>query len=158
MIVVSDTTVLSNLLHIEKLHLLQDVFKIVVVPKQVLIEIEKVTDFKGKLQSVPFITIVDFESSVAALEQNTELDDGEKAAIGYAYFNHADLLIIDEIKGRKAAVGLGLQIIGTIGILITAKRLGFIDEVKSYLDQLRLKGFWLSDKFYKEALEKVKEA
>ncbi len=157
MTVVSDTTALSNLLHIGKLTLLKDLFGQVLVPKAVLYELAAVAGFKEQVAQAGYIIEVQCGYVLDPLQHNEGLDIGEKEAISYAVDNAADLLIIDELNGRKAAVELGLQIIGTIGILVAAKRKNLIKKIKQYLDDLRNNGFWISEKIYLEALKLANE-
>src|SRR5262245_20113537 len=51
-----------------------------------------------------------------------ELDPGEVAAIVLALERSAGLLLMDDLAARQAAVRLGLSVIGTIGILLAAKK------------------------------------
>ena len=55
------------------------------------------------------------------------LGAGERAAITLALSMHADLILIDERKGTKAALNKGLEVVGTLGILRLAARRGLID-------------------------------
>jgi uncharacterized protein len=157
MTVVSDTTALSNLLHIDKLTLLKDLFGQVLVPKAVLHELAVVVGFAEKVAQADYIIEVQCAQILDALRSNEALDVGEKEAISYAVDNAADLLIIDELNGRKAATEQGLQIIGTIGILIAAKKKKKIETIKQYLDDLKTNGFWISEKIYVEALKLANE-
>jgi uncharacterized protein len=157
MTVVSDTTALSNLLHIGKLTLLKDLFGQVLVPKAVLKELAAIVDFAEEMAKAVYLIEVQCKQVLDVLQSNEGLDIGEKEAISYAVDNGADLLIIDELNGRKAANELGVQIIGTIGILIAAKKKKLIETIKQYLDDLRIKGFWVSEKIYVEALKLANE-
>ncbi|MCE4608222.1 MAG: DUF3368 domain-containing protein [Caldisphaeraceae archaeon] len=56
-----------------------------------------------------------------------------------------NLLIIDDLKGRKLARRLGLKIIGTLGLFKTMKLKGLIEEIKPVIEKLRKKGFYLSN-------------
>jgi uncharacterized protein len=49
---------------------------------------------------------------------------------------NADLLIIDELKGRKQAKNLNINILGVLGFLVLAKQKGLVESVKEILDQL----------------------
>jgi uncharacterized protein len=157
MTVVSDTTAISNLLHTGQLQLLRDLFGKVIVPQQVLGELGAVAGFAEAISKADYIVVVNCSAILDSLQQNDALDEGEKAAISYAVDNTADLLIIDELNGRKAATALGLNIIGTIGILLLAKKKKIIKTIRQYLDDLRANGFWISEKIYVEALKLANE-
>jgi predicted nucleic acid-binding protein len=71
---------------------------------------------------------------------------------------HPDsLLIMDEKKGRRIALNLGLKLTGLLGIIIRAKEKGIIKEAKVLLDALESKGFHLSPALRKMVLEKSGE-
>ena len=85
------------------------------------------------------------------------LDRGEAEVIALGMERYARLLLIDELIGRKVAQSLGLQITGSIGILIRAKQLGEIAAVKPLLDQMIQTGFYLSHRFVNAVLRQVGE-
>ena len=61
-------------------------------------------------------------------------------------------VILDDRRARKVATSLGVAVIGTIGILIRAKRNGIIAAVKPVLDDLEATGFFVSKELKGEAL------
>lgn len=65
--------------------------------------------------------------------------------------------LIDERLARRHAKRLGLNLTGTIGILLKAKRQGLVPAVKPLVDQLRYGGIWLSDALVAEALKLADE-
>lgn len=86
-----------------------------------------------------------------------ELDPGEASAIALAFSNPNCKIIIDENKGRSVAKRLGLNVIGTIGIIIKAKDQGVIVSGKVIIDKLIEHGFWLSEELIKQVLIRLKE-
>ncbi len=67
------------------------------------------------------------------------------------------LLIIDELKGRKLASQLGLEVIGTLGMLTDAKAAGHITLVKPLLLKIRQTNFRLSNELERAILAKAGE-
>ncbi|MBC3787825.1 DUF3368 domain-containing protein [Spirosoma utsteinense] len=83
-----------------------------------------------------------------------ELDPGEAEAIALALEIKADYLIIDELKGRHKAETLGLRIVGLLGVLIQAKKAGYIQTVEPLLIALREEaGFRIHSALYKRVLQ-----
>jgi len=83
-----------------------------------------------------------------------ELDEGEVEAIALSVVIGAELLLIDEWRGREIADHLGLKFIGILGAIIEAKHKKLITAVKSLLDNLISKaGFWISNNFYNRVLQ-----
>ena len=87
----------------------------------------------------------------------TDLDRGEAEVIALAQELNADLVIIDERLARRHAKRLGLNLTGTLGVLLKAKRQGLLPAIKPLIDQLRHGGIWLSDALVAEALKLAEE-
>ena len=83
---------------------------------------------------------------------SNELDKGEAEAIVLAMENEISDILIDEHKGRRLARLNGLQPIGTLGVLIQAKKAGYIAELKPCLDKLVENKIRISNALYKRAL------
>ena len=64
----------------------------------------------------------------------------------------APILIIDEIRGRRIAIQLGLKVRGTLAILTRAKREGRIVSLRQALDLLRARGTWIDQELFDEVL------
>lgn len=138
MIVVSDTSVMTNLISIHHLHLLAHLYRKVIIPQAVYQELS-VSGAVTMLQlDQPWIEVksVADRSDVYDLQRRTQLDLGESEAIILTQQLAAELLLIDERKGRAEAQRLGLRITGLLGILVESKRKELIVAVKPLMDQL----------------------
>jgi len=80
-----------------------------------------------------FISI-NLESYIIGAEM---LDKGELTSIALYKHLQADYLLIDEKAGRKVAKINHIKIIGSLGVLIEAKRKGIIPLLKPYVELLR---------------------
>ena len=79
------------------------------------------------------------------------VDDGEAAAIALAV-ERQHRIVLDDRRARDLAHRMGLKIIGTVGILVRAKRTGLLTWVSPVLNELVEKGFRLSEDLKREAL------
>ncbi len=162
MVIVSDTTAISNLIRIHELHLLHKLYSHVLIPEAVFNEL-MVLETKGfevrAILSQPWLTVevITPDSIPQPLYNNEHLDPGELEAIALALEKKADYLIIDELAGRKAAIQFGIEVVGTLGILLAAKKAGFIRNVKEKMDDLRSIGFWISDNLYNKVISFEKQ-
>ena len=84
------------------------------------------------------------------------LGAGESAAIGRALEIGA-LLLADDRAARRHARESGLVVIGTVGVLIRAKRIGSIAAVLPLIERLRASGHRLSDETVNAALDAAGE-
>jgi predicted nucleic acid-binding protein len=69
------------------------------------------------------------------------IDIGEASAMALANEIHADLIILDDGAARKFAEKLALEITGSIGVLLSAKRNNIIKEIRPYLDRIQITNF-----------------
>lgn len=161
MIVVSDTSVISALLSIDKLELLSQLYGKVIIPKVVWDELERLREFGydlSPLENTQWLEIIDPKDKELETRLNEVLDKGESAAIALSKEVNPDFLAIDEKKGREIAQSMGIPIIGVVGILIVAKRQTIIQDVKPLLDSLISEaGFRISPKFYDYILKEISE-
>lgn len=75
-----------------------------------------------------------------------ELEIGEATSIALSLEIPNCVLIIDEKRGRRKAEQLGIEITGTLGILLSGLENGLIEEPESLADRLEAVGFRLSDR------------
>ena len=79
------------------------------------------------------------------------VDDGEAEAIALAS-ERQWRVILDDLRARAVAERMHLRIIGTVGILVRAKRAGLLPEVAPVLQSLSASGFYLSEPLKMEVL------
>jgi predicted nucleic acid-binding protein len=91
---------------------------------------------------------------VAALK--VTVDDGEAEAIALAA-ERRWRIVLDDRRARDVAQRMELKVIGTVGLLIRAKRAGLLPWIKPLLNELTEKGFHLSETLKREALRLVGE-
>jgi predicted nucleic acid-binding protein len=128
MIVVSDTTPLRSLAVLGEMALLPRLFGEVSIPMAVLDECRHPSApaslREWSLNPPAWMRVVE----IVSLDPRTlDLDQGEAAAITTALAVGADLLLIDERKGRARAGELGLKRTGTLALLAQAGRRGWLD-------------------------------
>lgn len=156
--IVSNTTPIISLLKLDKLDLLQKLYKQIYIPRAVYLEIEagKSKGYYKDLSKIDWIKIIDIEDH-NAVKYFLDLDAGEAEAIVLATEIDADLIILDEKLGRFHARHAELKVTGTIGVLIKAKNNGLIDNLKPLLLDLINKNIWISDILMQRILEQVGE-
>lgn len=81
-----------------------------------------------------------------------DLGSGESAVIAVALQITGSRPVIDDLAGRRCALALGLDVTGTLGVVISAYRRGHIEDPRPVLLELRAAGMWLSDVVIEGAL------
>ena len=158
MLIVSDTSAVTNLLQIEQLHLLYEVFGVVILPQAVYEELCQLPQQKEVIDQQNWIFVQKPSNQKMVFDLETDLDEGEAEAIVLALELKADFLIIDELKGRNKAEEAGLKIIGLLGVLLRAKQSGFLPAVKPIIDQLISEtGFRVHPTLYQQVIKSAGE-
>lgn len=162
MIVISDTTPILSLLKAEQLVLLQKLFDTVIVPEKVYEELTTNQFFESEksiIVNCPFIVVekVCNQESVKLLRNITGLDAGESEALILYEEKKADLLFIDEHKGRGVAKKMSVKHVGTMGILMMAydKEIMSAPEVRHCLEVLMAQDIRLSKNLCNKVLNYV---
>jgi predicted nucleic acid-binding protein len=152
MLIISDTSVISNLALIDRLDVLPKLFKSVVMPEAVFRELGNLKVAKARQEMLSFIqsglfkvvTLTEEERSLA-LSFMPKIDEGESEAISLAYNRRADVLLIDEARGRSVAASMNVPIKGLLGILLEEKKAGHLDALRLCIKELEAKAnFFMS--------------
>jgi predicted nucleic acid-binding protein len=156
-IVVSNTSPITNLAAVGQFELLGKLYGELHVPVAVVDELHaegRVWPGTVEIDSAPWIHrhVVGNKHLVEALTRS--LGAGEAEAIALAIEIGADLLILDDSDGRKAANGFGLQIIGVLGVLLEGKKAGALPRLEPIIGRLRRDaGFYFGKELETRALQ-----
>lgn len=163
MIVIADTTPLISLLKLNRLDLLKELFSTVYIPNFVLQELISNPKYKSEADTIlnsQFIITKSITDTTALhiLMKVNMLDRGEGEAIILANELNAEVLLMDEVKGRKIAKKLGLNLSGTLGVLMKAfdKNLLNTSEVLYYIDKLQEYNRQIGEKLIKQVKAHIK--
>jgi predicted nucleic acid-binding protein len=142
MLAVSNTSPISNLAIIGRLDFLQRRYAVVHIPPAVRDERVALTHpFGSKLIQAALSEcwlVVEPLGAPVPEKLPFSLDRGETAAILLACQLNADVLLMDEKRGREAARQRRLVVAGVLGELIHAKLAGWIPNVKDEIRRLRV--------------------
>jgi predicted nucleic acid-binding protein len=151
--VVADTSPLIALHQIGHLSLLKSLFVEVQIPFAVAREAAP------SLPDLPsWIVARELNQPIGSEVVRASLGSGESQAVSLALELKADLVILDDRPARRLALGLGLPVVGTVGILLRAKQTGFITAVRPLLENLLEVGFRLSPAIRDKVLTDAGEA
>ncbi len=87
-----------------------------------------------------------------------DLGIGEIAAMALALENPDRVVLLDDMLARRTAQAAGLQVLGTLKVLLEAKSHGIIDEVEPYVSNLSGSGMWISSKIKERILKLADES
>lgn len=164
MLVVSDTTPIISLMKDNKLEVLKKLFKEIVIPEAVYNELtsnRKFPDEAALIRECDFIKTVKIEDKrlIDVFQKLSGLDLGESEAIIYSDEHKADLLMMDEAKGRSVAKQMNIRVIGTLGILQLANENGLMtgEDVRHCIMVLKANQRHISDQLVEMVLKSLKE-
>jgi len=151
MLIIADTSPLSYLILIQTIEVLPRLYGQIIIPPEVVGELQSIAgpDAVREWATKP-PTWLDVRVP-KSIDATLRLGAGERAAIALAGELKADRLLIDEHKGRVAALQRGIPIAGTVAVLRDAALGGLID-LKSSLEKLRKTNFRASPSVYAQII------
>ncbi len=149
MLAVSNTSPISNLAIIGRLDFLRRRYAVVRIPLAVKSELAALTHPFGSKSIQAAISecwlVVEPLGPSASQKLPFPLDRGETEAILLACQLKAEVLLMDEKRGREAARQCGLVVAGVLGELIHAKLAGWIPNIKDEIRRLRVEARFFVD-------------
>ncbi len=152
--VVCDTGPLLHLSEAGAIHLLQQAGGIL-IPTVVAVEFEQNAQGRKlpqwvQVRQLETISSQKSESWVRA----KQVDAGESASIALAVQMNADWLLTDDAKARHFAESLGLEVHGSIGLLLWSVATGYLNDREQALNLIAAladSSLWISDRVLHEA-------
>lgn len=144
-VVVADTTPLNYLILIGQVNILGSLFDAVLIPEAVLAELQHPSApeaVKGWLGDLPGWLHI---SPLGKVDESVQLGKGESEAISLAQEKDVKVILMDERRGRAAAMARGLLAVGTLNLIDLADELGLLDGAVA-LDTLRQTTFRANSK------------
>ncbi|WP_437929261.1 DUF3368 domain-containing protein [Sorangium sp. So ce291] len=156
--VISDTGPLSYLHRLGHLGILQQLYRQVLVPPAVVAELNAGLRLGRDLPDVTTLDWIELRSPPAhALQGIDGLGAGETEGIALSRSLAGSLVLLDDGYARKVAASLGLQLTGTVGVLLVAKERGLLGRVGPELERLQTFGFRLAAPVWRAVLERAGE-
>ena len=81
-----------------------------------------------------------------------DLGAGELAAMALALENPGRIVLLDDALARRMAQAAGLQVWGTLKVLLEAKAQGLTESIDPLIERLKAAGMWISDEIRQRVL------
>lgn len=145
MTVVVNTSPLIALDRIGQLDILPRLFGNVIRPRSVVNELQAGKRIYGGTNALFHADWLITRDDPPEMMLRKELGAGETAVIALALRMKADLTILDDLAARNVAAELGLNVTGTLGLLLAAHRKGILKNPRLAFSALKDAGFRISD-------------
>lgn len=158
-VAIADSGPLISFARINQLELLLRLFSKILVPPEVWNEVTvRGQGLPGahEISQAAWITIQTPDPQLVG-PLSILLDPGEAEAIALAQTIPDCIILLDDSRARRIAERLNIKQIGTVGLLLRAKRLGLTDKVRPFLDSLRENGIYIRQELIDAVLKNVGE-
>jgi predicted nucleic acid-binding protein len=157
MLVVADGSPLIVMISIGQVEILPKLFGRIIVPPEVSAKLKQAnrTQVVREFMTTPPAWLI--EQAPTNLQSIPSLHAGEIAAISLAQELKADLLLIDDVQGRKEAAARKIPLTGTIGVIELSASRGLLDLADAF-ERVKTTDFWISHKLLDERLKRFLSA
>ena len=154
--IISDTGPLVVLFKTNLLFILKRIYQDVFVPETVRKELIRKPEGISIFEHNPWIKVAKVTNKESAQILSLIVDEGEAEAIALA-LEHNSMILIDERKARSCARNLNLEVRGTLGLFLEAKKKGVVKSVSECIDKLKEAGYYLDENLIEAVLIKAGE-
>lgn len=143
---------------IQRLDLLLGQVDELVVPAGVVREVLERSDGEESISELRRFDSarVEHEIEIPLNVQVWDLGMGESEVLAAAASEHCRA-VLDDLEARRCAASLGIPVIGTLGVILRARRLGLIPAARPVVMKLRHAGLYLTDQLIEKALTHLGE-
>jgi predicted nucleic acid-binding protein len=155
MIVINSSPAINLTSALGGLTLLSELYGKVIVPFEVMQELEAGAhkDQTAELLRATGGVEIRAQPTVVPSLLTSTLDFGEAAVIQTALQEGVMTVVLDDFKARRVARLAGLEVTGSLGVLVQAKRAGRLPSVRAAVERLEARGAWLDDAVIARALQ-----
>jgi len=152
-LVIADAGPLIAFARLHQISLLPQIFGRVLVTEIVFAECAGRSDFpeSALIQEAIITKQLELCASPDFSAYTQKIDAGEASAIAVA-IEYGCGVLMDDKAGRRMAVNASVPVIGTVGVLVLAKRKGLVPLVKPLLESLTTSGYFLGEEIIAAAL------
>lgn len=156
---IADSGPLICLARINQLELLSRLFSKILVPPEVWNEVTVRGQGHPGAYEVSQVTWLTIQAPDPQLVKPLSIlvDAGEAEAIALAQTTSDCVILLDDSRARKIAQRLNIKQIGTIGLLLRAKRRGLIEKIRPHIDALIENGIYIRRELIEAVLKAAEE-
>lgn len=101
--------------------------------------------------ALPFLRVVD-PQAMPSEWLSLDLGRGELAAMALALENRTHVVLLDDLLARRTAQAAGLEVWGTLRVLLEAKSRGLTPAVAPWIAGFQSAGMWISEDLQRRIL------
>jgi uncharacterized protein len=145
--VICNTSPLQYLHQIGQLSIIPALVGSIIVPPAVLVELDAGIAKGLDLPQPENLKWIRIQAPISAKAASliTDLGPGESQVLMLALEMPGSIALLDDSLARRMAIANGIAIKGTLGLLLDAKRAGYLITVRPSLDRLQELGFRLAE-------------
>ena len=144
---------------IDRVTLLSELSDELIVPDVVVREVGAKPGGERIISTVASLPRARFQGEIATPSEIAawNLGRGESQVLALAETYPRSRAVLDDLEARRCAQSLGLALIGTLGVVLRAKRKGVIERARPVVEHLRRVGLYASDSLVERALAHLGE-